>query len=102
MFGTTSRSRIALTLSPRATAASTNARTDCSSVAERTTRAISGACTIATAATSVPLLVPAPVTSTRMKSSAGTATTTSTPRMTTASKRPCVYPHSSPIAAPRA
>ena len=47
------------------------ARTDCSSVAERTTRAIRGVCTTATAMTSVALLVPAPVTSTRMKSSAG-------------------------------
>ena len=48
--------RIALARSPRATAASTKPRTDCSSVAVRTMRAISGACTIATAATSAPLL----------------------------------------------
>ena len=53
MFGTISRVMIALARSPRATAASTNARTDCSSVAERTRRAISGICTSATAMTSV-------------------------------------------------
>ena len=40
MFGRISRRRIANVLSPRATAASTNPRTDCSSVAVRTMRAI--------------------------------------------------------------
>ena len=45
-------------LSPRATAASTKPRTDCSSVAERTMRAISGVCTTATPSTSAPLPVP--------------------------------------------
>ena len=75
--------------SPRATAASTKPRTDCSSVAERTMRAIEGIWTTATPSTSAPLLVPAPVTSTSRKSSGGNASSTSTPRISSGVERAC-------------
>ncbi len=58
MFGRISRRRIALVRSPRAAAASTKPRTDCSSVAVRMMRATSGACTSATPMTSTALARP--------------------------------------------
>ncbi len=87
-FGSSSRRTIAPVRSPRAIAASTKPRTDCSAVAVRTMRATRGAWTSATPTTSTHALDPSPVASTRRKISGGNESATSAPRISIESVNP--------------
>ena len=111
MLGRISRRTIVHARSPRATAASTYARSDTSFAAVCERRAIPGACTTVTPRISTQTLWPSAVTMIRKKRSGGKARTTSTaahqrrPRAggcSPRSRRSAVRPRSTPPSPPRA